>query len=532
MVPPGLTEDEYYNLKVEISEMTAKQLERLAAAVSISRKKRLARAQFTSKANALKVFKYLQSVKDAFEELNLNPEVRVFNQYTKKVVESKIMASSGKLPLKEMRERRRRKQATKAQPQRPSEPVLEQSEKLDFNVPLFDVRHTDEKDRTPMSELSPGQSCLGVVTGFSLFDGLKVDIGASVDALIPVNFEKQPASLQFALAFTGLGEQVEVILSEVCEEQYAASRRFPVVATLKSPAWPEGLGLIEEDSSHKALMFKAGEDSVQVLAARCLDETEDSPGEKAVKELSGRHSRSSEYGPEDEQHLMPFKELPARSPPEEILSPDLQGNVSRVSVPEEHRASDAAKQEVNPELREAWEALATKEQDLIAAEARCKQRFAKELDTFQRYIEAGRRPPLPLSLLGLTVLDCGKRCMLPTIRTDIVTFYFHDFESHAHLESWVAGQRHKHMTSNFTEEALAKNREALIELLNVKDVVHILGLQAVQAEVLASIHHEKAAEVEDGVAELEAAVRKMAEAHPQMVVQKPAVQEDLMATPV
>ncbi|CAE8627427.1 unnamed protein product, partial [Polarella glacialis] len=113
---------------------------------------------------------------------------------------------------------------------------------------IFDVRQPQAvtaggktKARTSLDSLAIGQELSGNVVAVSLQYGIRVDVGAEADALIPVQLRGNEELLRFVSSSCPLGGKVTIRVEELLgsDHQGYEVRRFPIVGILVKPSLPE-----------------------------------------------------------------------------------------------------------------------------------------------------------------------------------------------------------------------------------------------------------------------------------------------------
>uniref|UniRef100_A0A7S1MHZ0 Uncharacterized protein n=1 Tax=Alexandrium catenella TaxID=2925 RepID=A0A7S1MHZ0_ALECA len=174
-----------------------------------------------------------------------------------------------------------------------------------------------------------------------------------------------------------------------------------------------------------------------------------------------------------------------RPAPEEVLSLDGDGSLRLVPVPSELRVA-ADEVEVPEAAAEAWRSLAGEELALLGLELRCRDRLALDLAEVEVDLATGN-PSIPVALLGLTLADDGRRCLLPQPDGDQLRFELREYESTAHLEDWIASEEMLH-DKLWAGGGKAKQREAVLDQLRrfftCAEACHARGVRAVEAAEL------------------------------------------------
>lgn len=105
---------------------------------------------------------------------------------------------------------------------------------------------------------------------------------------------------------------------------------------------------------------------------------------------------------------------------------------------------------------------------------RCRERLAADLLVVEADILRGRSPTIPLGLLGLTVMEDGKRYMLPQPDGDSLRFSVHEDED---LQAMVASCR-----ESWAAEAVEpETRQKLALYFACADAWHARMVQAAEA---------------------------------------------------
>eukprot|EP00933_Yihiella_yeosuensis_P058630 TRINITY_DN5925_c0_g1_i5.p1 TRINITY_DN5925_c0_g1~~TRINITY_DN5925_c0_g1_i5.p1 ORF type:complete len:249 (-),score=64.97 TRINITY_DN5925_c0_g1_i5:256-1002(-) len=184
--------------------------------------------------------------------------------------------------------------------------------------------------------------------------------------------------------------------------------------------------------------------------------------------------------------------LPKRLPPEEVLSIDADGEIQLLEVPEDQRVLPASEDAASSDssMLQAWERFVASEAERIELEMRCRDRLALDLNIVEADLAADLQPSIPIDLMGMTLLSCGKRCMLPYPEGDCLKFRI--WEGSDDLASWTEEMRQKCKELWSNDEArdkakklqLEKEKEEVFqrfrELFACSDTCHARGVLAVE----------------------------------------------------
>jgi len=346
--------------------------------------------------------------------------------------------------------------------------------------------------RRPLAELKPGATCKGRVVGVSLHDGLRVDIGAEADALVPGDLSPLSPLAKFAGERGPLGLEVVVQLEEVsCDE--GAARRFPLVASLVEPQVPESPLPESSGSTHRAVRVAPGSDPGRLHAAR--GDGSPAPGMAEAAALAEKEAAASAAltaaapVPADADaaaQLEAASRAPPRPAPEEVLSLDVDGSLRWVPVPQELRAPA---EEVPEDAAQAWRDLAGQELALLDLEMRCRERLAVDLAEVEADLAAGRQPSVPVSMLGLTPADDGQHCLLPRPDGDFLRFDRWRYEDVEELRDWEELEEALHDRlwagkGKALEMERQEAKEQLRRFFTCREACHARAVRAVEAAEL------------------------------------------------
>lgn len=319
----------------------------------------------------------------------------------------------------------------------------------------------------PLSELKVGEELSGRVVAASLLDGLRVDLGAEAEALVPCD-----ASLPELAGL--LGETVRVRLEDVRPGAAGSVRRFPLLARLLGV---EGVG--RTSGSARALQLGRGSDSDRLHILR--GDGTNSPAANAAQYLV-EESVLEAATPSEE--LKAAAAAPPRPPPEEVLSMDSDGALRFVEVPAA-TIEEASGTPVAPEAREAWRAAAKEELSLASMELRCRDQLALDLQEVETDLANGRAPSLAVSLLGMIKTEDGKACLLPRPQGDTLIFRLLSFGSADELEEHVrsAVEAQQEAWSHWAARPKA-DMTLLRAFFGCAEAVHCRGVHVVQSSLL------------------------------------------------
>lgn len=365
--------------------------------------------------------------------------------------------------------------------------VAEKSDEQEEDFPLFfDVHKGDSGQRTPLASLEVKQKLPGTVIGTSLHDGLRIDIGAEVDALVPMNIAMG------GHAVPELGTQVSVSVEEIhlgSKQAEGASRRFPLIVGLVGESELHGTSG-GSSSSRGSLRIQRGVDPQSVHAARGYDTL--SPGVRAAwaiqEESDAAQSDDIERGDADaHRRFAEASAIPRRPPPEVVLSLNASGDVSEVEVPREARSPVNA----DDATLAAWRAFASEELSMVALEQRCRDQLAKDLNAVEIDLYKGRAPTVPAALLGLITIEDGRRGLLPIPNGDHLQFKIIEPDHPNGVEAWVKEQRK-------AESDKQQETDLYTRMFACADARHARALQATMNEELSHVGLSSLDEMIDG----------------------------------
>jgi len=328
---------------------------------------------------------------------------------------------------------------------------------------FFEVRRSPTKDRKAVASISVGEKFSGRVVGISLYDGLRVDIGAQIDALVPVDYSRDGVKPSVRL-----GDTLKIKIVEVYTGISEDARRFPLVATTLEK------GEAEDVSSEvgSALRFRPGDDSKSLQVAR-------------GKEISANvvAAPPCDQDSDDSEQEPALTSMPPRPAPEKVLTLDADGTARWVKVPAEYRQPP---REASASTKEAWRRRATEELALVGQEVQCRRQLAMDLDIVEDDLAAGRMPSVPTALIGLTPSADGQGAVLPFTNGDALCF--------RHLEANVGEEvrrEHELHRSRWAKGALPESRrldlEALRQLFSCAGVRHARAVYAAEGHGLSKM---------------------------------------------
>ncbi|CAE7883764.1 POGLUT2 [Symbiodinium microadriaticum] len=298
--------------------------------------------------------------------------------------------------------------------------------------------------RRALQSLEVGAEESGTIVEVSLNDGLRVDIGAEIDVLVPLSIQgREDAPAKVAKNYP-LKKKLVVKIEEVSADP---ARRFPVIASVKK----EPLQSLEQAQTalrpHGGASDRSRSEGVELSK---LDDWQPAGPLEVREEL---------------------EELPLRPPPEVVRSLGRNRQLQDVEVPEAMRSPAP---DVSDAAREAWTNFAENRAEELRWELRCRERLAADLLVVEADILRGRSPTIPLGLLGLTVMEDGKRYMLPQPDGDSLKFSVQEDED---LQAMVASCR-----ESWAAEAVEpETRQKLALSFACADAWHARMVQAAEA---------------------------------------------------
>jgi len=339
----------------------------------------------------------------------------------------------------------------------------------------FQITHHDVGNRFPLASLQVGQELPGTVVGISMVDGLRVDVGAEVDAVVPVDWSK--------LSQPSLGATVNVTLHAVHpdksdEDSPTCQYRFPLRATL------EGSPL--EENNREPLDL-SGTDALAMA-----------PGLGNSTLPQGTSSGSSKN---------------MRPSPDQVLSWVPWSSDKFVDVPP--MGGGAGQELIHEDSSEEWSEKVAKERRWLAAEEQCRQALARDLAATERAIALSSPPPISPALLGLVEVasedaDAAVHCVLPVVEGDKLTFRTVSFTDSDEFTAWREQTEEEHNRlwkgSDRLEKPDVKKRqesaEEMISIFRCHDALHIRGaIFAEEAELKEGASNYEADEWLDEVME-------------------------------
>jgi len=302
---------------------------------------------------------------------------------------------------------------------------------------LFEPKYHSGLDtvqpRKTLESMQVGDEITGRIAGLSLYDGMRVDVGAEFDALVPASFAKDEQLTNLVATSFPLGTEVNLRLLEVHKGPGSSALRFPLVAELLDSRWPSNNN---EGINGKSLVVDAGSDLDMLHELRGTGTP--SPGMGAAASVVGGDAQT----PAGSGSLQweDVRNLPPRSPREDVLTFGTDNDVQLVDVPQDHKSDTV---EAEKAAAAAWGHLALDELGLVGYELRCRDRFAADLDTVEMDLAAGRPPSVPTALLGLTPAGPSRQC-LPFIDKDKLSFRFIVHDRKEQLLHWIEDVEHQH----------------------------------------------------------------------------------------
>lgn len=336
--------------------------------------------------------------------------------------------------------------------------------------------------RRALSDLSVGETMLGTVKSISFADGLLVDVGTTVDALVPNN------SCTLGVQ---LGDDIKVCVNYIFCTSDGVARRFPLMATLSD----EENGKEDREEPKKwedqsgALLLLRGVDPEALKQARYSNMQFPTGAEPSQHDLQCFPDTQPTGNLFDgaPPTLDILQQLPARKLPNNLLSLNLSGNLESVQVPVDYLTEESVC--IDDEAVASWQNNASQELDLMSAELRCRDAFCRDLTQVWRDLLARRHPSIPVNLLGMTILSCGKRCLIPIVDTHCLEFRLREFEAPSELAAWREKEQKCHeMTWNGTQEHNQRDRDhdrtKLDQLSSCNVVQHARAVYQVEQEEL------------------------------------------------
>ncbi|CAJ1359504.1 unnamed protein product, partial [Effrenium voratum] len=347
----------------------------------------------------------------------------------------------------------------------PQQHQAEDIEKATSDSPLqiCDVRAPLQKQakRQGLAELEVGARLTGKVVEVSLLDGLRVDIGAEADALVPVPMEDQALRAEVAEQHP-LGSQLEVQIEDVSED---SARRFPVICSLprssvQLPDW-KAVDMALRPSRDASTQGLRGQEVVELEA---VDDWQ--PGEV---ELQRQHDRDQEV-----------PDVPERPPPQVVMTIGPQ-ELQAVQVPEQLRFEAS---EASAETRAAWATFMALEVEDARLQRRGRRRLCADLALAERRLLQRLAPPRPVELLGMVKLPDGRSCMLPVVDGDCLKFSSRHFDTPEGMEEWIQDchKRHKAEWSMYRPEVEEPASRQLARFFACADVCHARAVEAAEKE--------------------------------------------------
>lgn len=366
-----------------------------------------------------------------------------------------------------------RPQGTRRRPLVKAQMGKEEADPLDAPLQICDVRKPlrGMKGRQALKDLNVGGKTSGRIVEVSLLDGVRIDIGAEVDALVPVPTMKDNLELAESIHQTyPLGSKVEVQIEDISDN---AARRFPVICSFTR----QKIDLPDWKSVQMAL--RPQESGTQSLHTKGNVDLED----------------SDDWQPEGETQLDALlEEVPQRSPPKEVMSFG-NGKLQAIQVPEQFRAGKEASA-ASDKVRKAWTSFMEDEVASLRHRLRCQHRLARDLETIEAELQQGNTPTVPVDLLGMTVLPDGRRCLLPAPDGDCLKFQIQEFGTPGELQHWITSCREHHQDqwslrqSQVTGEGPAAKHQ-LAKFYACADAWHARAVEAAEREEVRKLqyHH-------------------------------------------
>jgi len=328
--------------------------------------------------------------------------------------------------------------------------VSEAAEAAHGTLQICDVRTqllTKDK-RTKLQSLKVGKQLKGELVEVSLLDGLRFDIGAEVDAMVPLLLQDQDLARDISKKFP-LGQKAQVTIQEVSTDP---GKRFPLICSV------EGL----PESAARAVVQSP--EAAEQLQSAPLDDWEPEGKIPVRKDLEN---------------------LPRRPPPEVIKSLGADGRLQEVKVPAEYRSAAAKPSKAG---QKAWAAFAKEQVEDLRGQLLCRERLAADLGVIESDLRLGRVPSIPTELLGLTVLEDGQSCLVPVPDGDCLKFQTITFDDGAALDEWVelCQRRHpeawvKSSKAGPTDQAELRPKGQLAKFFACADAWHARAVKAVEA---------------------------------------------------
>lgn len=466
----GLSEEETRQLKELLKGQSHAQLQQLGRSFGLKSSTAMAlRRSLQSKALKEEVYKLLTKVSEA--TVGFTPDG------LKKVDAGLRSLFNGNLParvLANLQDTSEAKAEAVRERLRPSSTVRPAVAADEEPLEFFRPQREPSKKRKSLEKLKEGAEYPGKVVGLSLIDGLRVDIGAEADVLIPLSFrDPQVKRLQEKFA---LGEEVLVSITSIASEDQREVRRFPLLAELVGMKVPLQRGT--------SLQFRPNDDPIQLLSSRGESGSGPLPGPPAVDAFE--KGAAEEWRERDEDGAWKLlQSFPSRPPPAEVISLSPDGQLQSIPVPELYRKKPPG---VSRKAQEAWKGLASTELRCIREETRCLQKLAEDMATVETDLALQRTPTVPISLIGMTVLSCGQRCLLPRPLGDIIDFYLHESDSPEDFVTWQKREHEAHAAS-WNSKRFAERRKSYQRLklyFTCKDMRHACATWAVEREELES----------------------------------------------
>eukprot|EP00913_Durusdinium_trenchii_P035104 g32838.t1 len=237
----------------------------------------------------------------------------------------------------------------------------EEADPLDAPLQICDVRKPlrGMKGRQALKDLNVGGKTSGRIVEVSLLDGVRIDIGAEVDALVPVPTMKADTGRSAPIVE---GASLPYLASCHCQDiSDNAARRFPVICSFTR----QKIDLPDWKSVQMAL--RPQESGTQSLHTKGNVDLED----------------SDDWQPEGETQLDAL----------------LEDSEFAIQVPEQFRAGKEASA-ASDKVRKAWTSFMEDEVASLRHRLRCQHRLARDLETIEAELQQGNTPTVPVDLLG------------------------------------------------------------------------------------------------------------------------------------
>lgn len=357
-----------------------------------------------------------------------------------------------------------------------------------------------EVERKSLADLKVGDQFSGQVVEISLLDGIRVDIDAEVDALVPVPMMEENDELTHKIAETyRLGSTVKIQIEDVSQD---AQRRFPVLGRFQLPKmdfpdWTEGGMALRPQEGTQSLR---GRDEVE------LSQSDDWQHEET--ESSGDTAKDGV--------TKALQAVPQRPPPHVVMSIS-SGKLEAIEVPEQHRQEVLKHHKpVRRPVREAWENLINDELMRLRLEFRCRQRLAKELAAIEAELLQGNAPSVPVQLLGMALFPDGLGCLLPVPDGDCLKFQVREFETAEQMQEWIKQCQSHHqdqwsLNRSQVEGEGPSEKHLLAEFFACGDAWHARAVEAAEDEEIRKLQYRnvRSDDSTEAMEDLERMISKM-----------------------